>query len=83
MDRFCSYYQAHIPKSEVLFVVATLKTFEHLCFDRSVDPAKSRFEFFVPSAGEEQFLDVMRFFERKGMVQNLEKLENRLIDGEL
>ena len=83
MDRFCSYYQAHIPKPDVLFVVATLKTFEHLCFDRSLDPAASTFEFFVPSACEKQFLKVMRFFEREQMVQDLEKLPNRLIEGEL
>jgi hypothetical protein len=83
MDQFCSYYQAQIRKSDVLFVVATLKTFEHTCFDRSLDPVKSRFEFFVPSACEEQFLEVMRYFERKEMVQGLEKFPNRLINSEL
>ena len=83
MDKFCSYYQAHIRKPDVLFVVATLKTFEHLCFDRALDPAESRFEFFVPAAGEEQFLRVMHAFEQEGIVQNLKKLPNRLIDGEL
>ena len=83
MEKFCLYYQAQIRKPDVLFVVATLKTFEHLCFDRALDPKESRFEFFVPLAYEEQFLEVMRAFEREQMVQDLEKLPNRLIDGEL
>ena len=83
MEKFCSYYQAQIRKPDVLFVVATLKTFEHLCFDRALDPKENRFEFFVAPAYEEQFLEVMRFFEREQMVQDLEKLPNRLIDGEL
>ena len=83
MDQFCSYYQATMPKPDVLFVVATLKMFEHLCFDRALDPKESSFEFFVPPAYEEQFLNVMRYFEKQNMVQDLEKLPNRLIDGEL
>ncbi|TET36167.1 hypothetical protein E3J61_01205 [Candidatus Dependentiae bacterium] len=83
MDQFCSYYQAQIRKPDVLFVVATLKMFEHLCFDRAIDPAESRFEFFVAPSYEEQFLEVMRYFEREQMVHDLEKLPNRLIDGEL
>ena len=83
MDQFCSYYQAHIRKPDVLFVVATLKMFEHLCFDRALDPKESRFEFFVPFAGEEQFVELMRYFEQRQMVQDVKKLPNRLIDGEL
>ena len=83
MDQFCLYYQAQIRKPDVLFVVATLKMFEHICFDRSLDPLESRFEFFVAPAGEKQFLEVMRYFERKEMVHGLEKLPNRLINSEL
>jgi len=81
--QFCSYYQAQIRKPDVLLVVATLKTFEHSCFDRALDPQESHFEFFVAPAYEEQFLTVMHAFEQEGIVQHLKKLPNRLIDGEL
>ena len=83
MDRFCAYYQATVRKPDVLFLVATLKTGEHICFDRALDPATSRFEFFVAPAYEEQFVEIMRMFEKEQMVQDVKKLPNRLIDGEL
>lgn len=83
MDQFCAYYQAQVRKSDALFLVATLKACDHICFDRAFDPTASYFEFFVAPAYEEQFLKVMRLFEQEQIVQNLKKLPNRLIGGEL
>lgn len=76
-NQFCSYYQATVDRSHAWFVVATLKSFDHLCFDRTLDPATSLYEFFVPSMQQELFLAVMNELERKGLVTNLAKLTNR------
>jgi hypothetical protein len=82
MDQYCSYYRAHIKKPEVISFVSILKSFDHLCFDRSYDVEKSIFEFFVPHSQEELFLKLLTSFEHKGIVSAIEKLPNRLQMGE-
>lgn len=54
-----------------------------MCFDRALDPATNSLEFFVAPSYEKQFLAVMHGFEQKGIVYDLKKLPNRLIEGEL
>lgn len=76
---YCSYFQAHVVPSRCWFVLATLKSFEHLAFDRTIDVTNSVVEFFVPSSGEQCFLEVMHYFEQEGWVKNVQKLENRLV----
>lgn len=78
METMCTYYQAHIKKECVLYVVSILKSFEHLCYDRSIDKSRSMFEFFVPSANERAFLALMNRFEREGIVADVRALPNRL-----
>ena len=78
---YCSYYQAHVKRSECWFVTAVLKSFEHMSFDRTIDVERSIFEFFVPSDMEQKFLDLMADFTRRGLVSNLQKLPNRLEQG--
>lgn len=71
------YYQAHVDRAKSWFVVAVLKSFDHLAFDRTIDPANSIFEFFVTPAMEEQFLVVMERLAKRGLIQELKKLPNR------
>lgn len=79
MERlYCSYYQAHIERELCWFVTATMRSYEHVAFDRTIDPATSLFEFFVPTATEKYFLELMVYFQAKGLVSNLQKLPNRL-----
>lgn len=76
----CLYFQANIRKEETWFFVATLRSNEHLCFDRTLDTTTTLFEFFVPPANEAHFL---RFIERhsvEGRVINLSRLPNRLAE---
>jgi hypothetical protein len=61
-------------------VTAVLRSFEHLLFERALDKEQSIFEFFVPSENEKYFLDIMQVFEKKGIISNLQKLPNRLIE---
>lgn len=75
---YCSYYQAHVKRSTAWFVVAVLKSFEHMSFDRTIDSQASIFEFFVPIDTEKYFLQVMDYMQKKGYVENLKKLPNRL-----
>ena len=77
---YCDYYQAHIKRSECWFFVGALRSFEYMCFDRTLDLPTSLFEFFVPPAMEEQFLNIMDFFQKQGIVSNFKKLPNRLLD---
>ena len=54
--RWCAYYRAIIKKEECWFLTATLRSFEHLCFDRTYDKSISQFEFFVPQELEHFFV---------------------------
>jgi hypothetical protein len=74
----CVYYQAHVVKSKTWLFVAVLRSFEHCCFDRTVDKEAGIFEFFIPESLEQSFLDVMRYFEREAIIHTLQKLPNRL-----
>ncbi len=81
MDQYCSYYQAHISRPQTLGMVSILKSFDHVCFDRTLDAATGLFEFFVPESQEPFFLKLMAYFEREGTVSNLQKLPNRLLQS--
>ncbi|HXW86127.1 MAG TPA: hypothetical protein VEK38_02170 [Candidatus Bathyarchaeia archaeon] len=74
---YCSYYQATVDRPLSWFVVAALKSYEHMSFDRTIDVASSTFEFFVPESTEQYFLQLMDYFSAQGLVKNVQKLPNR------
>ncbi len=76
----CSYYQAHVVPRDAWFFVGILRSFEHLCFDRTLDVQKSIFEFFVPTDMEHSFVTFMNYFQQQGIIADLKKLPNRLGD---
>ena len=76
----CSYYQAHVSRPDAWFVVAILKSVDHLSLDRTLDKQISLFEFFVPPSMEAQFLALMHYLELHNLIKNLTKLPNRLLD---
>ena len=78
MKNYCLYYQAQVERRRCWFLVAILRSFEHMCFDRTVDKQNSIFEFFVPADMQSTFLSVMRYFENEGIVSNLTEKPNRL-----
>ncbi|HSC25398.1 MAG TPA: hypothetical protein VLB80_04265 [Candidatus Babeliales bacterium] len=75
---YCSYYQAYVERALCWYVTAALRSCDHIAFDRTLDPSKSLFEFFVPPSTEEHFLALMHYFHSKGLVRDLKKLPNRL-----
>jgi hypothetical protein len=77
--QYCIYYQAHIPREYCWFLTATLRSYEHVAFDRTLDKEHSIFEFFVPEPQEPLFIQIMSRFEKEGVVQDLKKLPNRFI----
>ena len=79
---YCKYYQAHVFKEKTWFFVAILRSYEHLCFDRTLDKSKSIFEFYVPEKLEPQFLKLMNWFAENNIIKNLEKFPNRLELGQ-
>lgn len=80
---FCSYYQAQVARKDTLFFVAILRSFDHICFDRTLDPTQSLFEFFVPPDCEKDFLTIMTYFQKQHIIDNLQKQPNRLMREEL
>jgi len=80
MREICSYYQAKIFRPESWFLVAALRSFEHVAFDRTLDVETNLFEFFVPVGMEPHFLELMHYFQEEQVVLTLEKLPNRLSD---
>ena len=79
---YCSYYQAYVERELCWFVTATLRSYEHIAFDRTLDPATSLFEFFVPVSMEKYFLDLMAYYESEALIHNLKKLPNRLVTSD-
>ncbi len=77
--QYCMYYQAHIPREYCWFLTATLRSYEHVAFDRTLDKERSIFEFFVPEPMEPLFSKGHGRFEKEGVVQDLKKLPNRFI----
>jgi hypothetical protein len=75
---YSSYFQARVKKSQTYFFVATLRSFEHVCFDRTLDKEQGIFEFFVPPAQENFFCKMMQWYQDQGIIDNFEKKENRL-----
>lgn len=76
----CVYYQAQVVRPQVWFFVAVLRSFDHVAFDRTYDVPESIFEFFVPEAMEEYFLEIMASLRQQGIVCTFNKLPNRLLD---
>jgi hypothetical protein len=79
--QYCQYYQGNVKRDECWFFVGAMRSFEHMSFDRTLDLSSSLFEFFVPEVMENQFLKIMDFFKKQGIVTNLKKLPNRLLDS--
>lgn len=79
---YCPYYTANVDRRQSYYFVAIIKAYDNMVFDRTIDADQSLFEFFVAPAYEQQFLNVMALFERKGLVTNLRKLPNRLAKPE-
>jgi hypothetical protein len=77
---YCPYYQAYVDKSFCWYVVAILKSCEHLAFDRTLDNKTNLFEFYVTPAREQEFIQLMNYFEQQHLVSGLQKLPNRLAD---
>jgi hypothetical protein len=75
------YYQANVVPELCWFVTATLRSYEHLAFDRTLDPQTSLFEFFVSPSAENYFLEIMSYYQKEGLVSNLVKWPNRLADS--
>lgn len=75
---YCSYFQARVVPHETWFFVATLRSNDHLSFDRTLDPATGLFEFYVPHAQEELFVKLMNYYEKLGIISGFVKKENRL-----
>jgi len=78
--RTSAYFQATVVGPDATLLVAVLKTFDSLCFDRTLEREASLFEFFVTPLETEQFLSVMHAFEQRGVVKDLRKLPNRLLN---
>lgn len=80
---YCYYYQATLDRPKSWFLVAVLRSFEHLAFDRTLNKEESRFEFFVPENNVEYFLEVMEYMVQEGVVIEFKELPNRLMSEEV
>jgi hypothetical protein len=76
------YFQTQVKKSDTWFLTATLRSFEHLCFDRALAKEQCLFEFFVPEQLESYFLELMNYYQENGIVTDVKKLPNRLLNPE-
>ena len=79
--KYSLYFQAHATKELCWMITSALRFTEHIAFDRAFDKEQSIFEFFVSPDGEDVFLDVMHKLEKEGIVFNIKKMPNRLIEN--
>lgn len=77
---YCLYYQAHIAEKDCWYLVAILRSFEHLSFDRTLNKEASIFEFFVPADNERPFLEILHHLIDRNIVHEFHQLPNRLLD---
>ena len=80
---YSSYFTAHVPPRDCYFVIALLKSYDHLVFVRTLNVDQSILEFFVSPAQEPEFLEIMQGFVTKGMAVDVQKKPNRLISSDL
>ena len=78
MQKYSRYFHAYVKRSETWFFVATLRSFEYMAFDRTLDKTSGLFELFVPDEYMEIFTDFMDYHVRNGVVQSYEEKPNRL-----
>lgn len=74
----CLYFQARIQKEKCWMFVAIMRSYEHVCFDRTRDVTTSTFEFFVPEDQRAYFLIIMERMVQLQLVSHLVELPNRL-----
>lgn len=77
---YCKYFQAQVNSKDCWFFVATLRSFEHLAFDRTFDKATSTFEFLVPEGHAAPFVKLMNLFVERGIVANFKQDDNRFAE---
>ncbi len=77
-NNYCIYYQAEVERSKCWFMVAILRSFENIAFDRTLDKRASRVEFFVPQDCQTEFVALMQALIERGVIRNLQQLPNRL-----
>lgn len=80
---YCRYFQAYVDRKQTWFFVATLRSYEHVLFDRTFDKQTGKFEFFVAPGWVNIFYSYMRWYEKQGIVTGLKELPNRLQEEEL
>ncbi|KKP35289.1 MAG: hypothetical protein UR26_C0007G0009 [candidate division TM6 bacterium GW2011_GWF2_32_72] len=76
----CIYFQAKIKREKCWMLTAILRGMEHVAFDRTIDKETSTFEFFVPEATKDIFLNIMERLKKEGVVLELQELPNRLAE---
>lgn len=77
-SKYCLYYQADVQRSKCWFLVAILRSFENIAFDRTLDKQSSVVEFFVSQDRQIEFLELMQALAERGVLSNLRQLPNRL-----
>jgi len=70
--QYSAYYKAYVPKEKVWFFVATIRSFDHLLFDRTCDVENSIFELFVAPDRVEEFEALMSWYQKNGYVEWLQ-----------
>ena len=74
---YSTYFTAELDRKMMWFVTGALRNEAGWAFDRTLDAKRNLIEFLVAPNYEEEFVKFMRYFEKLGYVQNLQKLPNR------
>lgn len=77
---YCAYYQVTINRKLGWFVASTMRSFEHLAFERSFNAKAGINEYFVPTDQEKAFLNIVQGLADMGVITKIEKVPNRLMD---
>jgi hypothetical protein len=76
---YCLYFVATLLRKKIWFVSGLLRNEGRVALERSLDKEKNQFEFFVPPAQKERFLQLMETLQELGLVLDLKEETNRLL----
>jgi len=75
-NQFCLFYRITIKVEYTWFVVGIFRNEDHLAFERTDEENNAILDFFVPAAGEQEFLSIIYDLHAKGYVLGYQKGNN-------
>lgn len=75
---YSCYFVAKILREKIWLTSGLIRNQGHIAFERSLDAKENLFEFFVPKAFKQDFINFASYMKEQGLFIFFEEKENRL-----